>query len=495
MASHAGGALLSDSAPSTATFGGCDSGSDGAAPAVPALSLASPDPVRSNDSAAVSGAATTHFEITKVRHIIRSRSSTHSVDPRRASSLPGTVRSKFQNSAGSAVPSARPSASGRKLSRQRLSRRDVHGGAASTGPVAADATIAGGCISVGDPSISAVDVSISTVAAGTMSPAAGTETEVKKTPEPKRARSASRGAAASSSSAVRLISGPTYAVPLVSAGVFPQVTNGIASQPAGVYPQASGGACAEPAGVYPKVSDGASSVSVGVYPQMTGDVASASAGVYPQDALATSGVPAGVFPQATLDAFNHTLVGLRAELVEADGRSRNLERHLQESPSECDSLRKDVRARDEERDDFHRRLAASCQQSQHLKDQVVLCERRIDELTRHRDLAYAQTAHIAQRAADIEARAREEVAAMEGRTAISETALLEVYEVAQAQCLSAEQQRALMRERALQALQDKENIIESLKNQCHILANELTSVGAGLNAEVASRIALEAKLE
>ena len=127
------------------------------------------------------------------------------------------------------------------------------------------------------------------------------------------------------------------------------MTTGTASQPAGVYPQVSGGACAEPAGVYPQVSDGASSVSAGVYPQVTGDVASASAGVYPQGALATSGVPAGVFPQATLDAFNHTLIGLRAELAEADGRSRNLERRLQESRTECDSLRKDARARDEER--------------------------------------------------------------------------------------------------------------------------------------------------
>ena len=98
------------------------------------------------------------------------------------------------------------------------------------------------------------------------------------------------------------------------------------------------------------------------------------------------------------------------------------------------------------RDDFHRRLAASAQQAQHMSEQVLLCERRIDELTHQRDLAAAQSAHIAQRAAEREAQARAEIAVMEGRTSISETALMEVSANAQMGIASAEAQRQLIRE-------------------------------------------------
>ena len=98
-----------------------------------------------------------------------------------------------------------------------------------------------------------------------------------------------------------------------------------------------------------------------------------------------------------------------------------------------------------------------------LSEQVLLCERRIDELTHQRDLAAAQSAHIAQRAAEREAQARAEIAAMEGRTSISETALMEVSANAQMGIASAEAQRQLIREKAIQALQDKESIIEALK--------------------------------
>ena len=78
---------------------------------------------------------------------------------------------------------------------------------------------------------------------------------------------------------------------------------------------------------------------------------------------------------------------------------------------------------------------------------------------------------------------------------MSETALLEISSQAQMGFASAEAQRQLIREKAVQALQDKESIIESLKVQCHVLAGELASVGAALNAEMVARTGLEAKME
>ena len=156
-----------------------------------------------------------------------------------------------------------------------------------------------------------------------------------------------------------------------------------------------------------------------------------------------------------------------------------------------ESIAKEIRARNIERDDYKNRLALGEQQVQHLADQVRLLERREEELVRQHDLATAQTAHVVQRTNERDAHARSQIAALESRCASSESALFEVASEAQRGVASSELDRQQFRERAVQALQDKEAIIDALKTQCQLITEELYSAGSALSVETELRKSLE----
>ena len=83
---------------------------------------------------------------------------------------------------------------------------------------------------------------------------------------------------------------------------------------------------------------------------------------------------------------------------------RSMERLRIESAtlaSLVDSLKADIRAWDVERADFHARMSASRAQAERVTNQVVLCERRIEELDKSRALAVDQSRHLAGKAREM----------------------------------------------------------------------------------------------
>ena len=183
--------------------------------------------------------------------------------------------------------------------------------------------------------------------------------------------------------------------------------------------------------------------------------------------------------------------GLQNLVSETSAGLNRAERMMNEFRADRDQLAKEIRARNIERDDYQNRLAIGQQQVQHLADQIRLLERREEELVRQRDLATAQTAHVVQRTNERDAHARSQVAALESRCASSESALFEIASEAQRGAASSELDRQRFRERAVQALQDKEAIIDALKTQCQLIAEELYSAGSALSVETELRKSLE----